>query len=1151
MYKLYRNAVLVVGIMVLFIAAIIPPEKKLKLGKDLSGGVSLIYQVQIGPNEDARSILEETRRILKERIDPQGVMEISVTPLGRDRLEITMPLPRDEVKQLRRVYEQALEELGQTNITRARLTDLSGLPAAERDEKFKQLAGSNPQRAAALTKVGELADKSRQLRGELAAAQSAGAEQGAIDALVSSIAAAEVELDSAKDAVQRTLLPAGEVRQALALNKQARTLRDETGTVTLPSPRERALEQLRAKYPDAKEQLEKVLAAYAKYEASRTTLDDPNELKRLVRSSGVLSFRIMVRPGEATDEMRLREELAERGPRGVRSNEAHWYKINQIDTWYDSVEQEKALLNNPAGFFNARGYIGAEYQGQYYLLAWDTRGSRLTPAEGDWRVARAFETRDQTGRPAIGFAMNSRGAILLGELTGAHVNESMAILLDDEIYTAPRLNSAISSNGIIEGDFPPAERTYIIRVLSGGSLQAKISPEPISTSAIGPELGADNLEKGFKAGVLAIIVTSAFMVVYYFGCGVIAVVALFCNALLILGAMALNSAAFTMPGIAGVILTFGMAVDSNVLIYERMREEILRGNDAKTAVRLGFSKALSSIVDGNITNLIVCVVLAYTGTNEIKGFAITMGIGVLATLFSALVISRLLFDLLVNVGGWRRLSMLPLAVPAVQRALTPHFDWLRLRYVFFTVSGGYVLLGLAMVWFQGPKMLDNEFRGGTAITLDFKPTTPGGAERETLTRAEVDERLLKIAGDAPQGSQLALLAGADVLPLDPRDDGVTSDRFTIKTVATDKDLVTEAVLNAFADKLETQAAIAFRAADVTDPAAAPVYRVLGADLSQSINRRVGDVGPVNEYIGGVAVVLENLNPPPTLEILRTRLETRRAEAEFSETLARQRDVFVLEGTPERVTSAVMLVRDDALSFFDNPDRWNADVAQKEWKLAVDGLTVAQTPASVVQFSPAIADTFRAQAIVATVLSFLMITIYIWVRFKGIRFSLAALVALVHDVLTVIGLVAVCELLYEFPATEGIARSVGLLPFKIDLNMVAALLTIAGYSLNDTIVIMDRIRENKGKSPYASYEVINTSINETISRTVITGGTTMLSLLLLYIVGGEGVRAFSFALLVGMFVGTYSSVAVAAPLVWSRKTKVTESADVGRPAGVTA
>jgi len=177
---------------------------------------------------------------------------------------------------------------------------------------------------------------------------------------------------------------------------------------------------------------------------------------------------------------------------------------------------------------------------------------------------------------------------------------------------------------------------------------------------------------------------------------------------------------------------------------------------------------------------------------------------------------------------------------------------------------------------------------------------------------------------------------------------------------------------------------------------------------------------------------------------------------------------------------------------------------------------------------------KGRAVAAVLLSFLFITIYIWVRFGTVRYSIAAIVCLMHDVLTCIGLIALAEIVYDMPSVQGVVRSMGIQPFKIDLTMVAAILTIIGYSLNDTIVIMDRIRENRGRLPYASTEVINDSVNQTISRTVITSGTTLIAVLILYIFGGDGVRAFSFALLVGIVVGTYSSVAVAAPLVWSRK-----------------
>src|SRR5690606_25550319 len=176
--------------------------------------------------------------------------------------------------------------------------------------------------------------------------------------------------------------------------------------------------------------------------------------------------------------------------------------------------------------------------------------------------------------PAIGFRMDARGAQLLGELTGEHVGESMAVLLDDQVYTAPNINSRITSSGIITGDFTEQERRFLIQTLNAGSLQAKLSNTPMSENTVGPELGQDNLQSGLQAGLVALIAVSAFMVVYYFGYGIVAVISLACTALIILGVMSLNRAAFTLPGIAGVILTFGMAVDANVLIYERIREEL-------------------------------------------------------------------------------------------------------------------------------------------------------------------------------------------------------------------------------------------------------------------------------------------------------------------------------------------------------------------------------------------------------------------------------------------------------------------------------------------------------------------------------------------------------------------------------------------------
>ena len=782
------------------------------------------------------------------------------------------------------------------------------------------------------------------------------------------------------------------------------------------------------------------------------------------------------------------------------------------------------------------------------MLAWDAPGLRLTTDDGRWSVANAYRTADQLGRPAIGFQMDARGSRFLGELTGANVTNQMAVLLDDQVYTAPNLRGRISSQGVIEGDFPSDEINYIIQTLTAGSLQARLSPEPISENRIAPELGQDNLRAGLRAGLIALGIVSVFMVIYYFGYGLVAVLSLLCNAVCILGAMALANASFTLPGIAGVILTFGMAVDANVLIFERIREELREGQKLRIAVRLGYERALSSIVDGNVTNLIVCFVLGTVGTQEVRGFAITLGIGVVSTMFSSLVISRVIFALLTDRVKVGRMRMLPMAIPLIERVLEPRIDWIAKRYIFIVVSAIFVSLGVGMILFQNTKMLDTEFRGGTEVTLTFQPedAEDPNSPRLTSTRADVEERVRTIADTLDENDPLLALRNAEIIPVNPQGDGVTSDQFRVKTTATQSELVLGALVNAFSDLIDAQPALEFSGSDIIDGSAAPAFPVLDTRLGDVIGRPelLDNVG---EYLGGVAIVLDGLEPMPTRDQLVLRLDQLRNKSDFSNTLSRRHDVVVTEGTDDSVRSAVILVYDEAIGFLENQNVWRSEVRDREWMLTREALAQPIILASVQNFSPVIADEFRQQAVVAVLISFLLILIYIWVRFGSVRYSAAAIVTLCHDVLIAIGLIALAEIIYEVHFLEGTASALGIRPFKIDLNLVAAILTIIGYSLNDTIIIMDRVRENRGRLPYASREVVNRSINQTISRTVITSGTTFLAVFILYAFGGEGVRAFSYALLIGVFVGTYSSIAVAAPLVWSAKHDRSGGPGPGTPA----
>ncbi len=1161
MRTLFSRICLVVAVLALCGYFISPPEKQLRLGKDLRGGVSLVYTVLLKPGDDAGTI-GKVIEVLKDRVDPKGLAEISMVQQGGNRIEVTMPLPNERVKRLRKAFEEELSKLATLSLETDTFERIMRQPAAEREAQIATYSAGMATRAQTLREAAAAADEAAAARSELATAQKALSEaktaqadaaklaelEGKVTALVTRAADVELRYEEARRRSLEAALSPDTVRRAIQLSGDPRRLMSrQTGAIqTLPSEREAALADLKKRHPDQAAQIDRALQAYEAFAAERTLLDDPADLERLLSGAGVLDFRITVDPGMHPQEDRLRRELRERGPKNVQSSDARWYQVHKIDTWYDSVEDLALLQSNPSAFFLGRGnYVGEEYQGEYYILCWDVRGSRLTRAEGDWAVAGAHQGVDQQGRPNISFEMNLRGASLLNEMTSKHVGHHMAVMLDDKIYTAPNLLNAISNSGQIVGNFSEAERTYIIRVLAAGSLQAKLSPEPISRSTLGPELGADNLQKGLRTGLIAFVVVSVFMCVYYFpALGGIAVFALWCNLLMILGIMALQRAAFTLPGIAGVVLTFGQAVDANVLVYERMREEFRRGHDMRAAVRLGFSKAFSSIVDGNVSNLIVCAVLYNVGSQEIKGFAITLAIGVLATLFGTLVVSRLLFEIFVDRLGWRRTSMLPMAIPHFQEFLTPKIDWIRLRWAWIIVSGTLVGAGVVLAYMRGPVMLDTAFRGGTQIELTLRNDPKTGQPQE-MRRQDIEDRVKAIASKAAPGDSLRSLAESEILPVNPKDDGVTSGRFQIRTFKIDEREVREAITREFADLIESRPALNFTARGEASVQRAPVYKVLSNVLGEDVDRP-GLRDDVSPFFGGVAIVLDKIDPPVDKKSIEQRLNDTRLHKDFADTISRKREVRVIEGTPDAVRGAVVLVRDDSVTAFENEERWNVEVAAREWQLTNRALGEASQLANVQSFSATIAATFVAQAVVAVALSLLLLTIYVWVRFGAARWALAATLPLFHDILSIIGLIAVAQIISE--RAPGVAHSLGILPFKIDLNLVAAMLTIAGYSLNDTIIILDRIRENKGKMVYASSHQVNDSINQTFSRTLITSGTTLISTTILYVVGGEAVRGFAYAFTLGVFIGTYSSIAISAPLVWSRRADRAEAESLSRGSG---
>lgn len=1144
-----RNAtsltILSVLLLLLSLAAIYPPEQNLRLGKDLAGGVSLIYSLDIDDDAPA-DVVPQTIEVLRDRVDPDGLFQISMVQMGRNRIEITMPLPSAMVQALRDSYEEALRGIDAYEL------DIDAFERAMRQtgqaqiQALQALGENAPPLRKAIEPLIEAIQNAADAR--FRAQQATVAPDGAMEDPYEAAALAELAVEEAREKLLANAVSQDQLRTALTESREEYRVKDSanpTQTVLIPSDRDRSLAALRERlsaYEGGEAALDRALAAYDAFSAERRGYDDLNELQRLLQSSGVLQFRIAVRPNapEVGEAMRA---LVERGPDAAGLEGVRWFRINRQSDWFDDTDGMAMFQADVTSYIAGRyNLVAAERNGQYYMLLYDRPGMRLTDQEGDWGLASATPGVDEFGMPQINFGMDTVGARLLGRLTEPNQGEPMAILLDGKVFSAPTIQSALRRSARITGQFTQSDINYIVRTLKAGSTQATLSERPISVNTLAPDLGADNLKRGLDAAYIAIIVVGAFMIFYYFSSGGIALFSMICTAILILGAMSAARAAFTMPGIAGIVLTFGMAVDGNVLIYERIREELLAGNDLRMSIRTAYKRVLSTIIDANITNLIVCVVLGQTATQEIRGFAITLGIGVIATMFSTLVITRLCFHYMVDVAKVRKMSQLPIKFPAIDRAFTPRIDWVGLRPVFLVISTLGMALGIGMVAYQGSDMLDTEFRGGTAVTVQFRQDDSG--ERVTLARSEVQQRIADhfaeiqaaaSSGDAAAANMADHLStitarSTTIIPINPEADGVTSSRFTIRTLAEDENLLQQFVTRAFIAEVDAQPALRFIGSDAESLAEAPVYQIFESNLGEALGRP--DIrNDVSAFVGGVAILVEDIEPTVSRQTLMDRLQFMRSRSDFAEIASDRRfDLITLEGDNDHVRSAVVLVQDRTVDIY-NEAVWRSRLAQVEWDIVTSALAEPTTLATVEKFSAAIAATFRAQATVAVILSLLLILIYIRIRFGSLRYSLAAVIALIHTVVIVVGLIAMAELLYEwFPAVGAI----GIQPFKIDLGLVAALLTIIGYSLNDTIIILDRIRENRGKLPYASKEVVNSAINQTLSRTIITSATTLMAVLILFIGGGEGIGSFAYALLCGVIVGTYSSIAIAAPMVVTKR-----------------
>ncbi|MCR9147129.1 MAG: protein translocase subunit SecD [Rhodobacteraceae bacterium] len=590
-----------------------------------------------------------------------------------------------------------------------------------------------------------------------------------------------------------------------------------------------------------------------------------------------------------------------------------------------------------------------DQEGTYYIIerAPVVSGEELVDAQPDF---------DQNGRPAVSFRFNPGGGRKFGDYTAENIGNPFAIVLDNEVISAPVIQSHIpGGTGIITGNFSVEESTNLAVLLRAGALPAEL--EFVEERTIGPELGADSIAAGQIACIVAFVLVLAFMWASYGTFGLFANIALIVNVGLIFGLLSMIGATLTLPGIAGIVLTIGMAVDANVLVFERIREEMKTAKGPSRAIELGYEKALSAITDANITTFITALILYTMGSGPVRGFAITLGLGIITSVFTAIFVTRLIV-----IMWYDRKRPKKVLQGRTLRLVPQNTSWDFFKRWRFSLGLSGVLILVAAVSF----MLQ-----GLNYGIDFK----GGTTVRTQSAQQVDVAVYRDA----------------ITPLGLGDISIT---------------------------------------EVFDP-------TFGEDEN-------------------VAMI---------------RIQAQEGEEAVSSEVIQNVEAALQQAVPDISFTAVESV------------------------------------------GPKVSGELIQTAIIAVILAIGAVLIYIWLRFEW-QFAVGAVLALVHDVVLTIGIFS--ELQIQF-----------------DLAIIAALLTIVGYSLNDTVVVFDRVRENLRKykkKPLA--EVLNISINETLSRTVMTSVTTLLALGALYVLGGDVIRGFVFAMIWGVIIGTYSSVFVASTvLLW--------------------
>ena len=1056
-----------------------PPSWKLNLrpGIDMAGGTSLVYEIITSEDQDKTGLAERIATALKRRVDPQGVRNLIWRPQGDTRLEIQMPLSggSKEAESIRDQYLAASDRLEQFNISAAQVTRVvENLSGEEREAELDRLAMGSGRRREVFGEVVAAWEALKSARASGILAQEHAAEKAYTDAKVN-IEGTNLSVEEAEVAVEATAEVRGQRTQELQARNES--------------------------FPQRQQALDEFIAAFERYRQVREEIADTASLKRLLQGSGVLQFHILADDVPDSEYALWVERLATSGPRARAGDAYRWME----------VERPSEL--------GSRKAIGPD--GKTYGLVHVANEKSMDNKDPDWGLERAQSDQDQRGGRAVSFVLDAMGGRLFAELSTAHVGHFMAIVLDDRIVSAPVLRTAITGGSVIieagTGGFSEAEAEYLINTLNAGALPAQLSSEPVVERTVGPQLGSDNLRAGLFACYFGLGVVAVFLIGYYFRAGVVAFIAVLMNMSLILASMAAMNATFTLPSIAGIILALGMSVDANVLIFERLREEQARGLSIRMSLRNAYDRALSAILDSNITTGITAAILYIFGSEEVKGFGLTLLIGIFASLFTALFVTKTIFGIMVEKFGTQKLTDLPTRIPAWNRVLTPGIDWMGKAPMFMTISTLFIAGGCALFswYFVQGRVLDVEFAGGTTAQFEL---------REPMKIEEVRNYLRADTGP---------LADSQIVAIEPPAGLPNETSYEVVVPETDRNAVTAEIVGRLGDRLRMRQASKFAGHDrsfeeILQVAAFPIDPGLrdpgGVPVEQSL---------LADYAGGVAIVLRDMEPMLDREDLLTRFNHQRLKGAYDAQGMRGGVNVAVEVYPD-MKAAVFLVSNDRYAY-DPADvevqrQWQADFAQPAWTLIADAVANPDELQKVTNIGGQVAGEFQRDALIALFLSILAIVAYIWLRFGDLKFGGATVFSLVHDTLFVIAAVGYAHLL----AHTFVGTLLLLDPFRLNLTMVAAILTVIGFSMNDTVVVFDRIRENRGKYGKLTRQVINDSINQTLSRTLLTGGTTIATIALMYIIGGPGIHGFTFAMLVGILTGTYSSIAIASPvLLWGR------------------